>query len=264
MNPSKDLLYFAGPKRVGFVRIRQLNLLYKLGISLFLIFAAFILQSISYNVVLILLCVLVLITQKIRVIRFRSLYYALFLFLLSMFLFRVFSGYGRILVHLPASLTITTGGLLTATIAVEQVLLIFLLTGLALYSSSRQEVYYYLAQLPGNHETGNQFAIRFGRISLFVLYLLPQVFKRGQELKQMLKQQAEKRPGIRHRIRHGIDSIGLFAEFVLRRAEVVYPEFADQHASRQFEPIRVLNLRHMVPVALLLMTHACIFWVWFR
>ncbi len=242
--------------------LKKLNLLFKLSLAAGIIIFALFLRSIWYNLGVILLMGLLLHYQRIRIFRFRSLSKLLGWYLILILIFRSFTGSGKILFNFPFGLKMTLGGITQGVLTVEQFLMIFLLVGISLYSSSKNEVFYYFSRLPAFGLKGESPGLRFGRMSMFVLYLLPEIFQQGGLVRRQLRQGKTGRWQIRRRSGQVFQAMGDFVVEVLRKAELLYPEFVDNNNLREARSIPVLNLRHALIFSTFLSLHVVLFWMW--
>ncbi len=243
------------------VELRRLNLIYKISIAAAIIVFALLFKSVWYNLVVILILTAVLKSQRIRIIRFHSLSYGLLIFLSILFIFRAFTGYGKIIFSISEQIRLTSGGLTEALLTVEQLVLIFLVMGVALYSATRTELYYYFSKIPGGPKGEGSAAVRLGRMSLFVVYLLPEMFRRGSLARRQLQNAPREKRGVRGRLIEIAGVIGDFVVELLRRAEELYPEFAERNSSAKFTPIPVLNVRHISLAGFLVLAHLALLWM---
>jgi len=243
------------------VDLKRLNLLFKLSVSTGMIIFSLLYQSIYYNLAIILICAGLIWTQRIRIFRFHSLPYSLLIFLVVIFLFRAVSGYGRVVLSLPVGIQFTAEGLQQAFLAVEQIMLIFLLVAVALYSSSRDEVFYYLRKIPGSRKNGIHTGTRWGRVALFVLYLLPAVFLQGKQVSGELSKQREQGLFCRAYFRRLSRTLGDFVVNVLKEAERRYPDFVAETESTNFQPLSLPDFRHLSILSVVLIVHVALIWM---
>lgn len=246
---------------MGIVRLRNLNLLFKLGISVGIIIFALMFRSIFYNFVVILVMIGLIHFQRVRIFRFRSLSYGFVFFLFVIFIFRSLTGYGKIYAGLPFGLQLTSGGFQQAILTIEQFLLIFLLMGLSLYTSSREEVFFYFHKISGGGKKNKNVLIRMGRISFFVLYLLPELFTRGRSFREKLQSQNQEKWRLRNRFFRTLRLMEDFVVEVLYRAERLYPDFVDQTNRGTHRPVPVKNLRHYILFVVLVSFHFILLWM---
>ncbi len=243
------------------LELRKLNLLFKLFIAISIIIFSLLYQSIWYNFGFICLALILIKVQNVRLIRFRSISYGLFLFLLIIFIFRSFSGYGKIFLNITNTIKLTSGGIYQAIITVEQFLLVFLYIGLAIYSSSKEEIYYYFRKFSGTPANDTNLFRRIGRIGLFVIYLLPELFTRGTQIKEQLNHEKQSKGRIKKRMNEVIESIGNFVVQVLQKAESRYPEFVEETEKSYFRPLSLWNKRHLSVFSIIIIFHGFIIWI---
>lgn len=240
------------------VSLKNLNLLFKLTLALLLITFALFYRSIWYNALIILALLGVLNIQKIQIFKFRSMAYSLLTLLFFIFFFRSLSGYGKIVARLPLGLTITSGGLIDALFTVEQIVLIFLSTGLALYSSSGKEVFYYFnAVFRGESRIARWFA-SWGRIGLFTFYFLPRMFDYGKSYQKKLKSNSPEGLRLQARLVNLLQAIGDYVVFVLHKAEESYPRFFSKNGSEEFRPVSLISRPHLGYGALFILLHGIV------
>ncbi len=243
------------------VLLRNLNVLFKLVAGAAVVLVALSLRSLYYNLAVILGVVLLVKVQRIRLVRFRSLYFSLGLFLGLLFLFRLFPGTGKVLWEIPGGLTLTSGGLHQALLSVETILLVFLVFGAALYSSSREEIAYYLQKIPTESNRFLQFFSRMGQITLFAFFLLPIIFERGKTLRGEFQKGKNGRRGWKAGLEHLGERLGDFFVQVLKRAEAEYPAFQSRVESSRFQPIPLFTSNHALAALFLVAIHSVIWWI---
>lgn len=218
-------------------------------------------QSVYYNLAVILICAALIGSQKIRIFRFQSVPYSMLIFLVIIFLFRAVSGYGRVVLSLPAGIQFTEQGLRQAFLAVEQIVLIFLLMAASLYSSSREEVFYYLRKIPGNRKDDNHLGTRWGRVALFVLYLLPAAFLQGRQVSGDLSKEGKQGKIRKSYWRRVSKALGDFVVAILKEAERRYPEFVAETESGDFRPLSLPDFRHLGVLSVVLIIHSALIWM---
>ncbi len=243
------------------VALRKLNLLFKLVAGSALVLVALSLKSFYYNLAVIVGILAVVIGQRIRLLRFRSLYLSMAFFLFLLFLFRLFPGYGKVLWEVPGFFTLTSGGIHQAALSVEMILLVFLVYGAGLYSASREEISYYLRKIPGESNRFLGFISRMGQIGLFALFLLPVIFDEAKGWRSEIAPPQAPKKGWKSGLKRLGERLGGFFVAVLKRAEDEYPRFREETERTPFEPLPLRNWRHLTAALFLIGIHSVIWWV---
>jgi len=242
--------------------LSKLNFLFKIALSFFLLGFAVWYEHLAYNLGLVVLLVIILRREKITLFRFPRQGYFFGILLLLMFLFRAFNGYGKILLQLPLNLALTDEGLRLAAIFITQVVLIFLLFGLAIYSTGQGEFFYYLKRLdrPGSRVAA--MLQKLARIGLYALYLLPGSLDYRKTIAADLQSgAAENRASAVAKAKMALEQIYRFIYGILRRSEDEFGAFlAARQAQQMVRPPAVLNLRHLAIAVIVIGLHANLVW----
>ncbi len=225
--------------------LRDLNLIFKMVMAVILLGFSLIYPSVLYNTLLIAVLIILLTVQRIRIFRYRSLLLSFVVFLCFIFVFRMFTGYGRVYMELVAGLRITSGGLHDALYTVEQIVLVFLLAGTVLYSTQKEELVYYLQQMGNRFGRLGEVLQQFLRIGMFALYLIPEMFHRARQVKKEMGQPEQQYTSRRHLWKNMVESIGQFIVQVLRQSENLYPEFLERISREDFRPVSVVTPAHL-------------------
>lgn len=219
-------------------------------------------EHLAYNLGLLALLVILLRREKIALFRFPRQGYFFGILLLIMFLFRAFNGYGKILLQLPLNLALTDQGLRLSAIFITQVVLIFLLFGLAIYSTAQGEFFYYLKRLdrPGSRVAA--MLQKLARIGLYALYLLPGSLDYRKTIAADLQSGAtESRASAITKAKMALEQIYRFIYGILRRSEDEFGAFLAARQTRQaVHPPSILNLRHLGILVVLIGLHANLVW----
>jgi len=242
--------------------LSKLNFLFKITLSFFLLGFAVWYEHLAYNLGLLALLGIILRKEKITLFRFPRQGYFFGILLLLMFLFRAFNGYGKILLQLPLNLALTDQGLRLSAIFITQVVLIFLLFGLAIYSTKQGEFFYYLKRLdrPGSRAAAT--LQQLARIGLYALYLLPGSLDYRKTIAADLQSgAAENRVSAITKAKTALEQIYRFIYGILRRSEDEFDAFLAVRQSQQtVRPPSVLNLRHLGVLVILIGLHANLVW----
>ncbi len=242
--------------------MRNFNFLFKIALSFFLLGFAVWYEHLTYNFSLIALLGIILRIEKIALFRFPRQGYFFGILLLLMFLFRAFNGYGKILLQLPLNLALTDQGLRLSAIFITQVVLIFLLFGLAIYSTKQGEFFYYLKRLdrPGSRAAAT--LQQLARIGLYALYLLPGSLDYRKTIAADLQSgAAENRVSAITKAKTAREQIYRFIYGILRRSEDEFGAFLAVRQSQQtVRPPSVLNLRHLAIAVIVIGLHANLVW----
>ncbi len=220
--------------------LNKINFVAKICLALLILAFSAWYQHAIYNLGAIFVFMILLRLEKVTLFRFNRQGYFFSFFLLLLFVFRSFSGYGKILLQLPGGLQVTDGGLHTALTFVSQILLIFILFSLVISSTPEQEIRFYFRRLHASQRKRVFFFQRLARIVLYVIYLIPLTM--GVQ-KQISRQ-------VQHQIKHNTDDISLkiktilnhIYDFIIRILMVSVDEYAS-FLSRQFnEPVQSIGL----------------------
>jgi len=144
-------------------------------------------QNPMYNISTIFVLAILLWREKIKVFRFAGQARFLMFFLVTIFLARSLNGYGKVLLELPFGLFLTDTGLRGGIVFITQILLIFLLCSLIIYSTPAESFQYYLGELKKRRSLPGRLLYRAGRILLLVMHLIPQALSGRSEIVQGLK-----------------------------------------------------------------------------
>ncbi|MFZ0389672.1 MAG: hypothetical protein WAN36_04360 [Calditrichia bacterium] len=241
------------------LKLNNINLLVKLTIAAAVIAVMITLQSVWYNLMMILLLGAIILIQRIRIFRFPALSLSFLLFIIFIFIFRLFPGYGKILAVLPFGLRVTSGGILQAVLAVEQFMLVMLLAAAALYSSGREEIYYYLSRFNRGSQPQTGLTGQTLRVAMYSLFLLPDFFTRaGSYRRRILADSGGKKN--RHYFQLAGVRIGDFIVDMLRESEESYPEFMRKRNAAVFKPKPLADLPQLIFILLFFSLH--LFWFW--
>lgn len=240
----------------------KLNFLFKILLSFFLVGFAVWYENLAYNLLLIILLLIILRKEKITLFRFPRQGYFFVLLLFFMFIFQAFNGYGKILWQLPLGLTLTEQGLTMAAVFVTQVILIFLTFGVAIYSTDKKQIFYYVKRLERSDKRGMKLLQRMARIGMYVLYLLPQSLDYRKHISVKLKNKLEgNRASVAARSRIVLENIYQFIYNILRRSEEEFAGFVEfTNSDIAVTPPAVANLRHLVVTLLMVGLHANLIW----
>lgn len=242
--------------------MRKLNFLFKILLAFFFIGFAVWYQNLAYNLLLIILCAIILRKEKITLFRFprQGYFFAFLLFL--MFLFRAFNGYGKVLLQLPSGLSLTGQGLEMAAIFVSQLILVFMIFGIAIYSTEREQFLYYLKRLEQRNNPGLRELQRFAQIAMYVMYLLPKSLDYRRKISGELQNEFAGKP-LSWRGRFGIvmENVYRFMSGILYRSEEEFSSFVERNNSAvSLSPLTLMNARHLWVVILVAGFHTSLIW----
>jgi hypothetical protein len=242
--------------------LRKLNFFLKLFIAFFLFTFALWYDHILYNLIIGSILVITLLIEKISPFRFRHQIWIFSIFLLIIFLFQSFNGYGKILLNLPFHLTITEEGILTAFKFVTQILLIFLLFGTAIYSSRKEEILFYFRKPLKIHRIIEQSIEKFFRIGMFSFYMLPKSLKIQSNFSKSLRSNPKiKGHKISQRVNLVFESIYKFIEAIIKNSEQEYPEFVVQSkTATSYSPLPLVSMKNVFILSSMLAVHAILLW----
>jgi hypothetical protein len=240
----------------------KLNFLFKIVLSFFLVGFAVWYENLVYNLLLIILLLIILRKEKITLFRFPRQGYFFVLLLFFMFLFQAFNGYGKIMWQLPLGLTLTEQGLTMAAVFVTQVVLIFLTFGVAIYSTDKKQIFYYVKRLERSDKRGMELLQRLARIGMYVLYLLPKSLDYRKHISAELKNKLEgNHASIAMRSHIVLENIYQFIYNILRRSEDEFAGFVEfTNSDIPVKPPAVANFRHIVVTLLVVGLHANLIW----
>ncbi|MGH1362435.1 MAG: CbiQ family ECF transporter T component [Calditrichia bacterium] len=167
--------------------MNSISLRYKFLLAfLVMLFAAWY-QNPMYNISTLFILAVLLWREKIKVFRFAGQARFLMFFLVTIFLARSLNGYGKVLFELPFGLFLTDTGLQDGLVFITQILMIFLLCSLIIYSTPAESFQYYLGELKKQRSLSGRMLYRAGRILLLVMHLIPQALGGRSEMVQDLK-----------------------------------------------------------------------------
>jgi hypothetical protein len=181
-----------------------------------------------------------------------------------MFLFRAFNGYGKILLQLPLGLTLTEQGLKMAAVFITQIILIFLVFGIAIYSTERAQFWHYFKKLENANHQWLRMLQETVRIGIYVMYLLPKSLDYRKAIFADLqgKLEGESRSLV-SRLKIILDKVYQFILNILQRSETEYLLFVERNRTNTVVvPPSVLNLRHGLTAVLVFGIHANLVWRW--
>ena len=226
-----------------------MNFVFKMLLVVWMLSVMFYEQSTFYNAILIFILLLLAYTQKIRLFRYPSLFYSFLIFLTFIFLFRVISGFGEVYLTIPPGIRITDGGLRSAWLTVEQITLIFLLFGITLNSTSREEVAYYINRLGAIPGKPGRELQRLVRIALFVFYLLPRMFPHAREKSYHLVSSERKKRPWWEKYGNAVSQVGSFLVEMLHQSEQWYAQFLLDMSQKNFRPVSIRTPAHLLYLA---------------
>ncbi|HQV33253.1 MAG TPA: hypothetical protein PKV71_15305 [Calditrichia bacterium] len=152
--------------------VTSLHLLVKMALALGIAAFSGFYRSLPYNLAVSLLVWMLLRRENVRLFRFPRQGYFLAFFLVSVFCFRAMGGFGQILVPLPRGLSVTVESAAEGLLFVSQLLLIFLVFGMAVYANPTGQMPYFLQALHRRFPRWEG-GLRMARIGLFAVWLLP-------------------------------------------------------------------------------------------
>ncbi len=242
--------------------LKNFNLLFKIGSAFFLFGFVLWYENLIYNLLLIALIITVLVKDKITLFRFPRHGYFFAVLLCFLFLFRAVNGYGKVLIELPFGITLTDQGAENALNFITQVVLIFLLFGLAVYTTERGELLYYFERMNLSRSKSMLALQQWLRIVMYVLYLLPKSFDYRKEVTETLKIRVEEnRFTPLTRAKNVLDSIYQFIFNILKRSESEYPVFLKKNQSELLPvPPSPVNRQHISLSILIVGLHLVLIW----
>jgi hypothetical protein len=241
----------------------NINFLLKLAVSFFLLGFALWYQSLAYNLTLILILLGVLVREKIVLFRFAKQKISIAFLLLMIFIFQSFNGYGKIVLQLPLlNLNVTDQGIKTASIFVTQIILIFLVFGLTIYSAKEEEILYYFQRIKHSHIFFVNRISKLFHIGLFVLCLLPKSIGAQQVASAGVKTELDKNK-MKLRQKIALLSEGIYAFFsgILKSAEQEYPDFVKNSAKAlNFSPVPIYGIHGIIVLVTIFVSHGFLLW----
>ena len=243
--------------------MRNLNFLVKFFLAFFLFAFALWYGHITYNLIIGLIIISILIKDKISPFRFRRQIFIFSTFLVIIFIFQSFNGYGKILLSLPFHLILTEEGILTAFKFVTQILLIFLLFGTAIYSTKKQEIFYYFSKPLKSHAIVEQKLEGLFRIGFFSFYMVPNSLKIQSHFSNNVKfKYKTQKMGIRQRVSLIFENIYLFVKAIIKNSEEEYPDFVIQSKrSAIYSPEPVITIKNGLILLFVLSIHGLLIWL---
>jgi hypothetical protein len=181
-----------------------------------------------------------------------------------MFFFRAFNGYGKIILQLPLGFTLTEQGLEMAAVFITQIILIFLVFGIAIYSTERAQFWYYFKQLEDASYKWLRILKGTARIGIYVMYLLPKSLDYRKEISADLRKKLTgKRLSPVLRLKIILDKVYQFILNIVQRSEAEYPLFMEQNKTTPtIAPPSILNFRHGLIAVLVIGIHINLVWKW--
>lgn len=242
--------------------MRDINFLLKFSFAFFLFAFALWYDHITYNLIVGLIIISILIKEKISLFRFRRQIFIFSTFLIIIFIFQCFNGYGKILLNLPLQLTLTDEGIITAIKFVTQILLIFLLFGTAIYSSKKQEMLYYFIIPLKSHNVLKRTFERFFRIGIFSFYLVPNSLKIQNHFTSNIKSKNKIQiMGIGRRVNFIFENIYQFVKAIIKNSEKEYPDFVIQSdQTTNYSPKPLITINNGLIIFLVLFLHGILIW----
>jgi hypothetical protein len=262
LNLEQKVLYFLFSKHSQKVTLQKINFVLKFGLASFFFAFALWYNSVLYNSIIASILVIVLIKERMSLFKFPGQRFIFSLFLFMIFLFQSLSGYGKILINLPLNLTVTEEAVMTAITFVTQILLIFLLFGIAIYSSQKIEIFYYFEKIEGLGGPRGQSLERFLRIGMFAFYMLPRSLKVRDQISEKIRMDSKVHAGgITERVKIILDHIYNFVFAIIKSTEREYPEFIIQRNNiSTFSPKPVLTLQSGMILFSVLFIHGMLIW----
>ena len=243
--------------------MRNINFLLKLTISFFLLGFALWYQNLIYNITLILFLFGVLLKENITLFKFAKQQIAFAFLLLMIFIFQSVNGYGKILLQLPfLNLNVTDQGIKTASIFVSQIILIFLIFGITIYSIKRQEIFFYFGKLKDSGSMFEKKLQKLIQIGLFVFYLLPTSFGDQKAISVNVKSELNKtKMGLKQKVELVFLGIYQFFFRILKSAEQEYPVFIkESKKSLNFSPIPLYSAQNIIILTIIFVSHGFLLW----
>lgn len=213
---------------------------------------------------LVLVAVLTLLTRwsKVKIFRFPRQGLFFLVFLIFMFVFQAFSGYGRIIYEqLPFGLKLTEEGLLQAFLFTLRAAILFLAFALAVFSTPRREVNFYFQQLNNSKKSHWRPLQKISRILMYVAYLLPESLAYRKTVVESAAGGSHLK--IRERFSQILDQIYRFVHHLISRSEQEYRRFiissTDSPATR---PQTVFSYPHYLAIGIVMTVHLVLILNW--
>ena len=229
---------------------------------LFLFGFALYYNSIYYNIALSSILIAACFIEKLTLFRFPKQGYFFVLLLLLMFVFRAAGGFGNVLLTLPFGVPVTDQGLWAAANFVLQILLLFLLFGVAIYSTPESEFVRYFNAINESESRLVQPFKSIARIAMYVAWLLPKSLEYKSDVSKELKGAVQKHAaGLKQRVDMVLERIYRFILNILERSELQYSAFLNKQGAGNHIPLVKLSPAGHVLVAVLILTvHASLTW----
>lgn len=241
--------------------MQNINFIAKLSLAFFLYIFALWFDGIVYNLVIILLLIAILIKEKISPFRFPKQILVFSIFLFFIFFFQAINGNGKIMVNLPLQITVTWEGVLAGLKFATQILLIFLLFGAAVYSSTKDEILYYFRKAGQSISIAGRNAERLIRIAMFSFYLLPKSIKVQKQISVRMRSDSKSSMRFRQRVDMVLNGIYHFFYTIISTSETEYEQFVIQDKNlRGFAAKPLFTIENILFAFMVLFIHGVLIW----
>jgi len=236
--------------------LNRVHLVVKILLALLILAFSAWYQHALYNFGAILILMLFLWLEKVTLFRFNRQGYFFSFFLLLLFIFRAFSGYGKVLLQLPGNVVITDGGLFSAITFVSQIVLIFILLSLVISTTPEPEIRFYFQRLHSSQRKWLQIFQRLARITLYVFYLIPITLGVQQQISQQVRQQIQDNDGnTGTKLRTVLNHIYNFIIRILQISVDEYAAFLTRQFNEPIQPVPILNTPTLITSVLIIGGH---------
>ncbi len=243
--------------------MRHVNFFFKLVLACSLFGFALQYQSLLYNSVLTIILIAACFIEKLTLFRFPKQGYFFAILLLMMFAFRAAGDFGNVLKELPFGVVITDQGLWESALFVSQVVLLFLLFGVAVYSTPKEAFVRYFNRINTSKSRLVEPFKSITRIAMYVVYLLPKSLEYKSKVSKHLNETIDKKrsAGIKRRAFLVMERIYQFMTDILRRSEDEYGEFLSSQSKAPGRQVpQLAAIWHSALALLILGLHAGIIW----
>ena len=172
--------------------------------------------------------------------------------------------FGNVLLELPFGIAITDQGVWTAALFVSQILLLFLLFGIAVYSTPKEAFVRYFNRISASQSPLVAPFKGLARIAMYVVYLLPKSLEYKSHVSKHLNDSIDKKKPVGMKTRAGLvlERIYQFMTDILRRSESEYAEFLGSYLKTGLPKTpEKAAIWHSMLALLILGLHAGIVWL---